>query len=447
VRGDSVHRNAKENTMKSSMRLVLVCALACDFALAEKAQVTPVQKVLQLMNEMLAKGKDEKHTEEVQFTAFKQFCDDTSVEKTRLIKEANEKIEKLKADIEMHAANAARLTKEIAAHEKDIATWNGEIDAATAVRTKQKADYDLAHKDLSESISALERAIDVLKKQSGDLAQAASFVQVSAVKDLDLIPMDAKRAIDAFLAERSSEGTEAPEAYGYEFQSHGVIEMLDKLLDKFVAERTQLEKEEMNAKQAYTMMVEDLKASIVQATQDVNEKTAEKGQELEAKAQCESDLADTTATRDADVKYLDDLTATCAQKTSDFEARQQLRAEEIVAIEKAIEIISSAAVEGSADTYLPTLIQTKEATSSLAQLRADSQSSYKARAISYLQRRAKMLKSQALSALALKASDDPFVKVKKMIKDLIVRLMEEANEEAEHKGWCEALHPNRYFCE
>merc|ERR1740127_27935 len=136
--------------MKSSMRLVLVCALACDFALAEKAQVTPVQKVLQLMNEMLAKGKDEKHAEEVQFAAYKQFCDDTTAEKTRLIAEANEKIEKLKADIEMHAANAARLTKEIAAHEEDISTWTGEVNAATAVREKQKADYDAMHKDLSE---------------------------------------------------------------------------------------------------------------------------------------------------------------------------------------------------------------------------------------------------------------------------------------------------------
>jgi len=42
-----------------------------------------------------------------------------------------------------------------------------------------------------------------------------------------------------------------------------------------------------------------------------------------------------------------------------------------------------------------------------------------------------------LSALATRVSDDPFQKVKKMIKDLIVRLMEEANEEAEHKGWCD----------
>merc|ERR1719446_1822549 len=35
------------------------------------------------------------------------------------------------------------------------------------------------------------------------------------------------------------------------------------------------------------------------------------------------------------------------------------------------------------------------------------------------------------------AGDDPFGKVKKMLKDLIIKLMEEANEEAEHKGWCD----------
>merc|ERR1719330_949605 len=47
------------------------------------------------------------------------------------------------------------------------------------------------------------------------------------------------------------------------------------------------------------------------------------------------------------------------------------------------------------------------------------------------------LDSRVLSVLASRVSDDPFQKVKKMIKDLIVRLMEEANEEAEHKGWCD----------
>jgi hypothetical protein len=47
------------------------------------------------------------------------------------------------------------------------------------------------------------------------------------------------------------------------------------------------------------------------------------------------------------------------------------------------------------------------------------------------------LNSRVLAAVAVRASEDPFTKVKKMIKDLIVKLMEEANEEAEQKGWCD----------
>merc|ERR1719326_750444 len=42
-----------------------------------------------------------------------------------------------------------------------------------------------------------------------------------------------------------------------------------------------------------------------------------------------------------------------------------------------------------------------------------------------------------LSELVTKVLEDPFTKVKKMIKDLIVRLMEEATQETEHKGWCD----------
>jgi len=410
--------------------------LALGLASSDAAEVTPVQKVVQLMQGMLNNGKTAKHEEQVQFAAYKQFCDDTTVEKQRAIKEANERIEILKADIEKYTSDAAQLTKEIAGHDEDIAVWTGDKKAATRVRQLEKADYDTMHKDYTESISALERAIAVLKKQSHDRKQAASFVQVSSLKELTLIPIDAKKAIDAFLAEDPDEGlaVSAPEAYGYEFQSHGIIEMLEKLLDKFIAERTTLEKEEMNTKHAFDMLMQDLTAQIAQADQDRDEKANTKAKKLEAKAGAEGDLAETTETRNADQKYLDDLTATCEQKSADFQSRQQLRAEELEAIEKAIEIISSSAVSGNADTYLPTFVQVH---SSFASLRSGAESANMQRAATFLRDQGMKLNSRVLSALAQRASDDPFGKVKKMIKDLLVRLMEEANEEAEHKGWCD----------
>merc|ERR1712187_870914 len=116
----------------------------------------------------------------------------------------------------------------------------------------------------------------------------------------------------------------------------------------------------------------------------------------------------------------------CDQKASDFESRQQLRADEIEAIEKAIEIMSSGSVSGNAEKHLPTLLQVSSA--ALAQLRSKTHDGAQARATEYLREQAQRLNSRVLSALAVRAGDDPFVKVKKMIKDLIVRLMEEANE-------------------
>merc|ERR1719235_979507 len=362
--------------MKSSFVYLFASCVACSQAV--QSEVTPVQKVIQLLEGMSAKGKAEKHDEQVQFAAYKQFCDDTSVEKTRAISEAKETIEVLKADIQKYAADAATLTKEIAAHDEDISVWTGDSKAATNVRAIEKADYDALHKDYSESVDALERAIAVLKKQAYDRKQT-SLAQVSALTDLRLIPKEAKAAIESFLAQDPQEGlaVSAPEAYGYEFQSHGVIEMLEKLLDKFVTERTELEKTEMNSKQAFDMLIQDLTAQIEQATADVESKSTTKAKKLQSKATATGDLTDTTTTKDADSKYLSDLTAVCEQKATDFEARQQLRAEEIEAIEKAIEILSSSSVAGHAETYLPTMVQTSS--TALAQMRSNTNGRTQAR--------------------------------------------------------------------
>merc|ERR1719163_1873133 len=155
------------------MKFSVACFLLL-FSRVSASEVTPVQKVIQLMTGMLEKGKQEKHDEQVQFAAYKQFCDDTTTEKQAAIADAEEHIEVLKADIQKFAADIELLNREIAGHEEDISVWKGDEKAATIVRGLEKADYDALHKDLTESIEAVEMAIAVLKKQPSTIPQAAA---------------------------------------------------------------------------------------------------------------------------------------------------------------------------------------------------------------------------------------------------------------------------------
>jgi len=114
-----------------------------------------------------------------------------------------------------------------------------------------------------------------------------------------------------------------------------------------------------------------------------------------------------------------------------------LRASEVTAIREATNILLSDEVSGTAGKHLPTLAQV---TSALVQLRGNEspeEAQRRERVVSYLQGRAQHLGSKYLSLVATHASADPFGKVKKMIKDLIVKLMEQANTEADHKAYCD----------
>merc|ERR1719478_1508802 len=171
--------------MKSVFVLVL---LASASASSTEVKVTPVQKVIQLMNGMLEKTKKEKHEEQVAFSSEKQFCDGESAQKKKAIKGSNEEIEILKADISKYTADSELLAQEIAVLEEDIAVWTGDIKEATGVRAIDKAAYDKTHKDMSESIDALGRAVATLKDNSKKIAQ----VQLKKVRNLDNIDDSAR---------------------------------------------------------------------------------------------------------------------------------------------------------------------------------------------------------------------------------------------------------------
>merc|ERR1719160_1284640 len=421
------------------MKAVFLLAL---FAVAEG--VTPIQKVTQMLNDMLAKGKSEKEEEAARFAEYKTFCKDTAWDKSTSIKTSNAAIEQLEADIDKAASDVSEAAKAISVLDADLTAWKSDITVQTRERKEAKGVFDTVHQDYTESIDAVQRALATLKAGPG----RSSFIQLETLLNLNKIPAQAKNKILAFLQDKptnallqDAEMIEQPQAssYSYSSSSGGIIQMVEELGDKFEDERDALEKKEANEKHSYDMMMQDLNSQVSHATEERDSKVAFKASKEQEKATAEGDLADTKAVLVDDQKFLTDLTVECEQKAVDFEARSKTRQEELDAIGEAIGIMSSDSVAGSGTKHLPQFIQTKTKSKSvLSQLRSNTGSATQQAVAIYLRDQAKRTNSRILSLIASKVAADPFKKISKMIKDMITKLEEEAQEEAEHKGFCDA---------
>jgi phage shock protein A len=416
------------------MRLFIALTLVHAYSLG--AGMTPVQKVVAMLQDMKAKGTEEKQSEQVRFAAYKEFCENTEAEKKDNIAAANEEIEQLQADILKAESDAAVLASDIAKLDADIAQWENDKASATAIHKKDKADYEGTHKDYTASIDQLIRAIEVLKAQDVERPQTAMLLQ--KVASLKRMPEDKKKKLMSFLATDSEIAVSNSLSHkqtpkGYEFQSGGLVEMLTDMKEKFEDELNALEKEFLGTVHAYEMMTMELKDSIATADKTRTEKAKMKASREEAAASAKVDLTDTIASRDEDKAYLSALQAQCTQKSDDFEERQQLRSEELEAIEKAIEIVASKSLAGNAEKH----ITGGYSAGSFALRGKETASPVQRQVAAYLQERGHTLQSRALSALSIRVGTNPFGEVKKLIDDMITKLLEEANEESNHKGWCD----------
>jgi hypothetical protein len=385
-----------------------------------------------MLEGMLAKGDSEMKHEQVIFAEFSQFCQDTTTDKSREIDEAKERIEELSASIEKATADRAKAHDNQLRHDTDVFHFTGDVKASTSVRALEKETFDKTHQDYSESVDALKRAVSVLSDAAHDTPQALMQLQ-----NLNLVPMDAKQQLTEFLQSVGA-GAEpsVPDAAAYTFNSHGVLEMLKKLLVKFTDELRELENTERDAVQNHQLLVQSLSASIKQAKAQSAKALAKQNALAEQIAADEAERDENIEVRDAATKYLADLTATCEQKSSDFKSRQALRADELEALQKAVAVLQGD-VAPIAAKHLPH-DEPPAQSSSLAQLFMGSRVPTQQRLVQFLESQAGRLKSRVLSAVALSAAKDPFTKVKKMIEDLITRLQTEAGEEAEHHAWCDS---------
>merc|ERR1712070_768851 len=234
-------------------------------------------------------------------------------------------------------------------------------------------------------------------------------------------------------SQASDTGGGAPDVAAYEFQSGGIVEMMNGLLDKFEKQLSEVEGRETAAAQNYDLNKIQLTDMISHSNKNRDEKAATKADLSAKSAEAKGDLARTKESKAADEKTLAEMLSVHEQKTEAFKANQEVRTLELEALNKAIEIISSPNV---ADSYAghvnlaqkPSFLQT-QSTSERVLL--------KQRAAELLRKRARALSSRVLAVAAGEMAANPFAKVVDMIKSLLAKLKEEAAAEADHKAWCD----------
>jgi chromosome segregation ATPase len=399
------------------MRVLLLASLGA-LAAGESQKVAPIQKVIGLLQDYAKKAKEDMHAEQVAYAKFNQWCNDYTAETTETIAKNKEDIETSTAMRDDAQTRIETFTQRKTEHEQDVGVWSDDKSTYYQVRKIEKDNFRKTHTDYSQSIRALTDAIAVVRKQQRNRKQA-SLLQLT----MESKPQTVKQIVSQFLQQSPGKAS-GGEVHGYENQGMGVVSMLEKLKDKFVDERRNLEKNEADAQHEYETSIQDLTNDIDNANTQIASLSQRIGEANMDFATASSDLQDYTQTLADNQLELKDTQAACKAKSTDFKARQKLRGEELVAIAKAIDILKSARVEGHAETHAG-LLQVSNLTPE------------QEHAAAYLRKKAKMIHSDLLSQVATRVGGDIFKKVRQMIRDLLNKLREEANEEATQKGWCD----------
>jgi len=401
-------------------------------ALSQGSTVSPVAKVLTMMSEMKVKGVAMMAEEAKTYAAYAEWVSDQETELGFEVKTSNSDIESLLAVIAKADNDVHKLGSSVNELDNEVATAEGEKADSTALRKKEHEEYVKLSTDYSESVDALNGAIQTMNSKNYDVPQAMALMQSMAAAKPAMRPV-----LAAFLQEKDETAKGGPAVAAYEFQSGGIVQLLEKFQKKFEGELAEVEEEESNQAHNYDLEMIHLADTIAYLKKEIEEKSVLKTKRASESAFAKSDLASTRGDLSEDVKTLKDMKATFAAKSDTFKANQEVRKQELEAIGKAVEIISDPSVSGSYGKHV-SLVQIAQ--TSFLQVRSEGAArvSARQRVVSFLNKKAQVLSSEVLKTLAAQAASNPFDKVVEMIKGLVAKLKEEAAAEAEHKTWCDA---------
>merc|ERR1719323_2939386 len=284
-------------------------------------------------------------------------------------------------------------------------------------------------------------------KSATNIGQALSIlVQASMLSTADASRLTA-------LVQSSQESTDGDEAINapdpavYKSHSGDILATLQGLFEKAEAQLADLRKTETTNLNNFQMMQQSIESEIAYGKKELAEAKAGLAEASEKKATAKGDLGITSQDLAADVKELADLHQECLTKATDFEDEMKSRGEELKALAAAKKSLKDMTSGAESLSYGLNQISFAQLARSKISTRADLANF---EAVQIVRDLARKHGSNALAQLAarmanamsssVRAGEDPFAKVKGLIRDMIEKLEAEAGADASLKAYCDQEH-------
>lgn len=398
----------------------------------------PVNKVIQLLRDMLAQLDKEQGEDEATYNKLACWCETNEKDKTRAIDGANAKIREIETSlggVEVGAPSPAevRLRKEIEALRKDIQANQQALARAQHIRNREHDEFEGENKDLSNAIASLKAAIVVLSKHHAPPAEAlmhiSSVIKLQMQKHADMLQGVIKphwgRTITSFMQGFFGQAPTFKQAYSA--GSGEIYGILQQMLETFESNLGAAGKEEADAQSSFEDLKKAKEDQIDAAEDELDNKQDQLAEVGEHDAQAWQDLEDTKATLAADEEYLADLKEKCTMTDSEWEDRQSKRQAEMKAVSEALAILTQ---DDAHDNFVRTF------NPSLQQKTVVPGSARRNRVVAVLRAAAKITDGERLLQLAQSVQLDSFTRVKSAIDKMVSQLLKEQSDEQKHRDFC-----------